>query len=70
MSLHSSACYSVNITKCLRLGSNFYWVQWQTVVDKCSVCWSRLAGRLEIAVGYQTAEVIQFVMMQTCENGT
>ena len=57
----------MNITKCIGLGSNLYWFHWQIVVDKGYVCLSSLVVLLEIALGYQTVEVLQVVMMQTCE---
>jgi hypothetical protein len=59
----------MNITKYLGLGSNFYWFQWQIVVDKGSVCWSRLAVRFNIALGYQMVEVLQIVIIQKCKYG-
>ena len=41
----------------------------ETVEFKGSVCWSRLAVRFNIALGYQSVEVLQVVVMQTREYG-
>jgi hypothetical protein len=57
----------VNITKCFGPGSNFYWFQWQSIVDEGSVFCCSLAVLLEIALDYQTDGVLEVVMMQTCE---